>query len=132
MNKNKIHSNLITHCNNSSEDNFNNSYSQEYSAKRLKSKILNNIGRLSHSALKSVITLKVMLKSPDVPKFVKVTIIGALGYLICPVDLIPDFLPGGFIDDLAVITLLLSEIAIYKTDKINKEIESSIKKYQKS
>ena len=39
-----------------------------------------------------------------------VTIIGALGYFISPVDAIPDFLPGGFADDAAVITAAVATL----------------------
>jgi uncharacterized membrane protein YkvA (DUF1232 family) len=44
-----------------------------------------------------------LLKEPRVPLWVKATIpLGAL-YLVSPVDLIPDFIPGGQIDDLVLL-----------------------------
>lgn len=49
-------------------------------------------------------------KNPAVPKSTKLIIIGALSYLIFPVDFIPDFIPVvGFADDGAVIAA-----AVYK------------------
>lgn len=39
----------------------------------------------------------------DLPKETIIMIIGALIYLVMPIDLIPDFLIGGFIDDALVI-----------------------------
>jgi uncharacterized membrane protein YkvA (DUF1232 family) len=39
-----------------------------------------------------------------------VTVIAGLIYLVNPVDIIPDFLPGGFIDDAAVIGYILSRL----------------------
>ncbi len=43
-------------------------------------------------------------KSSDVPKSSKMIILGALGYLILPIDLIPDFIPViGLADDATVI-----------------------------
>lgn len=43
-------------------------------------------------------------KSPDIPKSTKMIIVGALAYLVFPIDLIPDFIPViGFADDSAVI-----------------------------
>ena len=49
-------------------------------------------------------------KSPAVPKSSKMIIIGALSYLIFPVDLIPDFIPVvGLADDASVIAM-----AVYK------------------
>ena len=44
--------------------------------------------------------------------------LGATLYFLSPIDLIPDFLPGGFVDDLAVLTLVLgslrSDIAAFR------------------
>ncbi|GAA3319348.1 hypothetical protein GCM10020331_025870 [Ectobacillus funiculus] len=44
-----------------------------------------------------------VLQRPDVPKRVKLTIVGALAYFIAPVDAIPDIMAGlGYTDDLGV------------------------------
>lgn len=63
-------------------------------------------------------------------------IIGALGYLICPVDLIADFLPiVGFSDDAAI--LLVAYYSIVKTlsskqiEDINHKAKESLRKYFK-
>ncbi|MDY7012878.1 MAG: YkvA family protein [Cyanobacteriota bacterium] len=45
------------------------------------------------------------------PKYRWWIILGTLAYLISPVDIAPDFIPiAGQIDDLMVLTLLLSEV----------------------
>lgn len=49
-------------------------------------------------------------------------IVGALAYLICPIDVIPDFIPVfGLVDDAAVIAiclkLVLTDIAAYRAWK---------------
>ena len=45
----------------------------------------------------------------------KTTIIGALGYLVCYIDAIPDIIPGvGFTDDLAVMTLVVGQLCIHE------------------
>ena len=36
-----------------------------------------------------------------------VLIVGALIYLVSPIDVIPDFLPGGLVDDAAVVAFVL-------------------------
>ena len=41
--------------------------------------------------------------SDDMPYYQKMSLLGALAYLVMPVDLIPDFLPGGYADDLAAL-----------------------------
>ena len=51
------------------------------------------------------------LKSENVTMSEKTLIIGALGYFILPIDLIPDFLvPVGYGDDLAVMWALIKKL----------------------
>lgn len=69
-------------------------------------------------------------KSPEVPLRLKLTIIGALLYLILPLDVIPDALPGiGLIDDASVILLVFKEVSRYVVPKI---IEKATNKIQES
>lgn len=52
------------------------------------------------------------LLSPKTPATYKALIYGGLGYFICPIDLIPDFIPfAGFTDDVVALGLALSAIA---------------------
>jgi uncharacterized membrane protein YkvA (DUF1232 family) len=63
-------------------------------------------------------------KSPEVPKSSKMIIVGALSYLIFPVDLIPDFIPVvGLADDASVVAA-----AVYKViSHIDDDIKSKAK-----
>lgn len=38
-------------------------------------------------------------------------IIGALGYFISPIDVVPDFLPGGLLDDAGVLATAIATLA---------------------
>ena len=38
-------------------------------------------------------------------------VIAAIIYVITPIDLLPDFIPSGFIDDLSIVTWALKEVA---------------------
>ena len=59
---------------------------------------------------KALMSGKVHIQSP---LWAKTVIIGALGYLICPIDAIPDIIPGvGFTDDLVIMTLLIISACI--------------------
>ena len=50
-----------------------------------------------------------LIMDDSTPPQVRVSIIGALTYLIVPVDLIPDFIPAaGFSDDLVALTAVIS------------------------
>ena len=40
----------------------------------------------------------------------RVLIVTALTYFVCPVDLIPDPLPGGYADDAIIVALVLSQL----------------------
>lgn len=47
-------------------------------------------------------------KYKKVPAGTVAAIIGTLLYVLSPVDLLPDFLPGGFVDDAGIIGLCLT------------------------
>lgn len=61
-------------------------------------------------------------------------IIGALGYFILPLDLIPDFAAGvGFTDDLGALGLALIQVAMYIDEDVKlKAKEKSKRGFQKN
>jgi len=66
----------------------------------------------------SSLTLFYCLKDHDTPTWAKGVIVGALGYLILPMDLIPDILPGvGYGDDWGAIVAALATVAAYIKDE---------------
>jgi uncharacterized membrane protein YkvA (DUF1232 family) len=46
----------------------------------------------------------------DIPKKTIALVITALIYFITPIDLIPDWIPGGFLDDAALVTWVIQSI----------------------
>lgn len=53
------------------------------------------------------------LESPKTPLRAKVQIYGALGYLILPIDVVPDFVPVvGYVDDLGALMLAIGATAM--------------------
>ena len=50
-----------------------------------------------------VLTLYYCMIDDDTPVWARAVIIGALIYFISPIDAIPDVIPGGYVDDLAVL-----------------------------
>ena len=53
-----------------------------------------------------------VMRNPSTPKADRTKILGALGYLLLPTDLIPDFLPvAGYTDDLAALSWTLYSVA---------------------
>lgn len=61
-------------------------------------------------------------QSPNTPKKAKLTIAGALGYLILPVDAIPDVLPAvGFTDDSAVILYAVYQVLSHIDEDVKEQ-----------
>jgi uncharacterized membrane protein YkvA (DUF1232 family) len=104
-------------------------YKDKYSESAIIKKLFRIMGIISSKALRMIVTLVVMLRHEDVPAWVKISIIGVLGYLICPFDLFPDFILGGLLDDIAAISALFVEVSAYKTEEIEKEVDEMIAKF---
>lgn len=82
-------------------------YKKHFSHKGFKGKLKVVSGRVREEAL----LLYDLLRDPTTPVWVKIAIIIALGYLIYPMDAVPDFIPvAGYGDDLAVILATASAI----------------------
>ena len=63
-------------------------------------------------------------KSPEVPLRLKLVIVGALLYLVLPIDVLPDTIPGiGLLDDLSVLLTVFSEVSKFALPKLEKKIE---------
>jgi uncharacterized membrane protein YkvA (DUF1232 family) len=59
----------------------------------------------------SGLVLYYALESPNTPLKAKLKIYGALGYLILPIDFVPDILPVvGFVDDLGVLGFAIAQV----------------------
>ncbi|MDY0404634.1 YkvA family protein [Virgibacillus sp. 179-BFC.A HS] len=68
-------------------------------------------------------------KSPKTPKKAKLTIAGALGYLILPFDLVPDFIPVvGFADDAAVIVYAVFNVISHIDEQVKSQAHERMKK----
>lgn len=97
-------------------------YRQYFSENALWQK-LETLGRsIGATVLYPVLLLWHLLKSPTVTLKEKTMIIGALGYFVLPLDLIPDALVGiGYSDDLAALTTAITLLA----KSITPEIQTS-------
>ena len=61
------------------------------------------------------------LENPATPKRMKALIIGAIGYIILPLDLIPDITPViGYSDDLASAAGIVAAVGIYSDFSLEK------------
>lgn len=71
--------------------------------------------RVAYAAL----LLYYTLTESDIPKESKMIILGALGYFILPLDLIPDFIPiAGFTDDLSALVIAIITVTRHITPEV--------------
>lgn len=94
--------------------NNNEDFSTHFSEKKFWDKIRDFGKQAGVKLTYGTLLLFYTFKKPTVPKKVKSTILGALGYFILPLDVIPDFTPiVGFSDDLAIVVGALLVVATY-------------------
>lgn len=118
MNTNADNGNLKFSVDNA--ERFGGNYNEPDFWKKLKSLA----GKAGRKVAYNALLLYYVLTSRDVPVRYKGIIIGALGYLILPIDLIPDFIPvAGFTDDLAALVAVVKMVS----DCVDSEIERKAK-----
>lgn len=89
-------------------------YQGKYSEEGLLQKISKYGKLIGIEVLYKAVQLWYVLQKPEVPAKNKALIMGALGYLISPLDFIPDLLPVlGYSDDIVAITFALIQVQGY-------------------
>lgn len=102
-------------------------FNEEYNEQSFFEKVLNNLQGIGEELLYNVFVLFYLLQEDTVPMKVKATIIGALGYFIAPLDLIPDLAPGvGYGDDAAAVAGALALAAFYITPEIKERARNKV------
>lgn len=89
-------------------------YQKHYSSERFLSKLPAFAKFAGRKILEPAIELYFAATDKDTPAWAKRTIYGALGYLLLPVDVLPDFLPMvGFTDDLGILLAAVAAVATH-------------------
>lgn len=102
-------------------------YEQAYSEEKLWDKARRNMRSIGTSLLYKAMQIYYVTKSPECPKRVKLTLYGALGYLISPIDFLPDLLPAlGYVDDASAIAAALAIAAVYVTPEIKAKAKNRL------
>ena len=100
-------------------------YGEKFSKRDFTEKIARIAKRAGAKLVYAALILYYTLQSENVSKKDKAIIIGALGYMISPLDAIPDAIPiAGLTDDLAVLLYVLKKV----WSDIDPEIQAKAKK----
>ena len=86
-------------------------YEKDYSKSKLWDKIKKCAKKVGKETVINVLILYYAMALGKATPAQIVTIIGALGYFICPIDAIPDFLPAGYSDDIAVLLATIKALS---------------------
>lgn len=103
-------------------------YAKNYSEDNLWDKVRENVSSIGLTVIYKAFQLYYVAQSDSCPMKVKAGIIGALGYLISPLDLVPDFIPVvGYSDDALAIAFALAAAQMYITDEVKQKAKDRIR-----
>ena len=105
-----------------------NKYEKDFSFEGLMSKIKETAKKAGLKAIYMALLLYYALESPTISTMDKAIIYGALGYFICPIDVVPDILPFiGLADDIAVLAWAFSRVKHNVTDLTREKAKTKLK-----
>ena len=108
MNKQDIQENLMKNVN--PQEQIESSH-EHYDEEKFWGKLVKYSKKAGEKTVYTSLLLYFTAQNPAVPKSAKLTIAGALGYLIFPADVLPDFIPViGLADDASVIAYALYQV----------------------
>ena len=114
------------------EENTNNleKYQEHYSEEGFWDKMKKFAVKAGQEVVYNALLLYYALKAETTSSKDKVKILGALGYLILPIDLIPDGIPvAGFSDDLAALVFIVGAVAQSITPQIKLQAAEKLKEW---
>ena len=104
-------------------------YEQHYNDSSFLDKVTKYGKLIGINALYKAVQLWFVLQKPDVPASTKAVIMGALGYLIAPLDFLPDLMPVlGYTDDFVAITFALIKVQGYIDEEVERKSKSLLAK----
>ena len=106
------------------------SYSNKFTSSDFIEKISRIAKRAGAKMIYAALVLYYTLQSDKISVKDKAVIVGALGYLISPLDVIPDAIPiAGIGDDLAVLIYVLNKVWGNVSDEIKNKAKDKLSKW---
>ena len=97
-------------------------YEQHYNESSFLDKVTKYGKLIGINALYKAVQLWFVMQKPDVPATTKAVIMGALGYLIAPLDFLPDLMPVlGYTDDFVALTFALNKVQGYIDEEVERK-----------
>lgn len=107
-------------------DNIEN-YGKNYTEPKFWKKLKKFAKRVGIKVVYVALLLYYVLKSDKTSQKDKLLIVGALGYLILPTDLIPDFIPvAGFTDDFAAMLCVYYKVKTNITSEVDGQAKAKL------
>jgi len=105
-------------------------YSKFFNDSKLWKKLKKVARKAGRKAVYYVLVLYYVSRDPAVPSSLKLKVLGALGYFILPLDIIPDIVLGlGFTDDLAALAWALFTMKKYITPEIEAKARERLREW---
>jgi len=102
-----------------------NGYSNYFDDNSLSNKLKKAARKIGKKAVYHVLVFYYVVRDPLVPKSLKLKVLGALGYFILPIDLIPDVIVGlGYGDDILAIAWAVWSMRKYITPEMKAKARS--------
>lgn len=105
-------------------------YGKNFDADKFLKKLTLTAKKTGVKCVYASLVLYYALYSPYISRKDRKIIIGALGYFILPLDLIPDFIPGaGYSDDIAALVLAVYKVARGITPDVKEKAKAKVQEW---
>lgn len=106
------------------------SYGKEFSENKFSNKITKFAKKAGVKTIYTALLLYYSVGDKNFPPAQRTLIIGALGYFVLPLDLIPDAVPiAGFSDDMVAMLFALKTVWDYITPEIQSKAKNKVKAF---
>ena len=104
-------------------------YAADFSSGDLWEKLKKYASKLGAKVVYTALKLYYVSLDPTISAADKLIITAALGYLILPLDLVPDWFPGGFIDDGLILAWALKQMQGVITNQAKQQAQTKLREW---